>query len=114
MTEEKKSKFNKQSTIIAAIAYLFMLAAIFCIVSARNYVEAEAATIAKTVAFQDNSGKYLKKSGQSWYLRDADNHKLTGLQYLEIGENDCLHRGIYMFDQNGKLVRKNAIYYFKN
>lgn len=74
--------------------------------------EVKAASSTTKVQFQDKSGKYLQKSGQNWYLRDENNKKLTGLQYLSIGETDFLHRGIYMFDGNGKLVQKCAAYYF--
>ena len=110
--EEKKE--NKKKTGIAVIAYVFMLTAVFLFILAGHYVEAKAATVQGKILFQDNSGKYLQKSGGDWYLKDAEGHKLTGVQYLDINEVDFFSRGRYMFDKNGKLVRKVVVYYFNN
>lgn len=114
MTEEKKIRSVKCRTGIAVITYIFMLAAIFCIVSAGNIVEAKAAATSERIEFRDKSGSYLYKSGENWYLRDANRKKLTGLQYLAVNSTDFLHAGIYVFDQNGKLLRKRAVYSFRN
>lgn len=110
--EEKKE--NKKKTGIAVIAYVFMLTAVFLFILAGHYVEAKAATVQGKILFQDNSGKYLQKSGGDWYLKDAEGHKLTGVQYLDINEVDFFSRVRYMFDKNGKLVRKVVVYYFNN
>ena len=112
--EEKRVKVNNKKPGIAVLACLFMLTAIFCIVLAGNCREVKAESGTEKILFQDNSGRYLKKSGANWCLRDAKNKKITGLQYLAIPETDFLHRGIYMFDSNGRLIQKRAVYYFKN
>ena len=52
----------------------------------------------RTVRFWDNSGNYLKKFGDSWYLRNAKKQKLTGIQYLNIDNVEYLKNGFYMFD----------------
>lgn len=104
---------EKRKIRIAAIAYMFMFAAIFCIVSAGNMVETKAASTQKKIEFRDKSGSYLCKSGENWYLRDSKKKKLTGLQYLAVTPTDFLHAGIYIFDQNGRLIRKRAVYHFR-
>lgn len=104
---------EKRKIRIAAIAYMFMFAAIFCIVSAGNMVETKAASTQKKIEFRDKSGSYLCKSGENWYLRDSKKKKLTGLQYLAVNPTDFLHAGIYIFDQNGRLIRKRAVYHFR-
>lgn len=38
---------------------------------------------------------------------------LKGVQPLYIRKNSELQSGYYMFDDNGKLIQKNAVYYFK-
>lgn len=112
--EEKRVKVNNKKTRIAVLACLFMLTAIFCIGLAGNCREVKAESGTEKIMFQDNSGRYLKKSGANWCLRDVKNKKITGLQYLAIPETDFLHRGIYMFDSNGRLIQKRVVYYFKN
>lgn len=107
--EEKRVKVNNKKPGIAVLACLFMLTAIFCIVLAGNCREVKAESGTEKILFQDNSGRYLKKSGANWCLRDAKNKKITGLQYLAIPETDFLHRGIYMFDSNGRLIQKRAV-----
>lgn len=104
---------EKRKIRIAAIAYMFMFAAIFCIVSAGNMVETKAASTQEKIEFRDKSGSYLCKSGENWYLRDSKKKKLTGLQYLAVNPTDFLHAGIYIFDQNGRLIRKRAVYHFR-
>ena len=112
--EEKRVKVNNKKPGIAVLACLFMLTAIFCIGLAGNCREVKAESGTEKIMFQDNSGRYLKKSGANWCLRDVKNKKITGLQYLAIPETDFLHRGIYMFDSNGRLIQKRVVYYFKN
>ena len=65
-----------------------------------------------TVQFLDNSGNYLQKSGGSWYLKDSGNQKISGLCYLNIPKVEFLKKGFYMFDRDGKLLKKQAVYYF--
>lgn len=112
--EEKRVKVNNKKPRIAVLACLFMLTAIFGIGLAGNCREVKAESGTEKIMFQDNSGRYLKKSGANWCLRDVKNKKITGLQYLAIPETDFLHRGIYMFDSNGRLIQKRVVYYFKN
>ena len=66
----------------------------------------------RTVRFWDNSGNYLQKSGGNWYLKDSKKRKLSGLRYLSIPKTEFLKTGFYMFDKNGKLLRKQSVYYF--
>ena len=63
-----------------------------------NYVKVHGEPAEKTVSFRDNSGNYLKKFGDSWYLRNAKKQKLTGIQYLNIDNVEYLKNGFYMFD----------------
>jgi len=80
-------------------------------------VQAEDSTSASeeriVYSFTDGSGSYLVQKGERWYLRDANGKALTGIQYLAIKKNDVLMRGYYMFNSNGKLIRKRAVYYLK-
>ena len=46
---------EKRKIRIAAIAYMFMFAAIFCIVSAGNMVETKAASTQKKIEFRDKA-----------------------------------------------------------
>lgn len=75
-------------------------------------VQAEDSTSASeeriVYSFTDGSGSYLVQKGERWYLRDANGKALTGIQYLAIKKNDVLMRGYYMFNSNGKLIRKRG------
>ena len=93
------------------IYWLILVVVFGCIIGARSTeIKVEAAE--RTVRFWDNSGNYLQKSGGNWYLKDSNKRKLTGLRYLSIPKTEFLKTGFYMFDKNGKLLRKQSVYYF--
>ena len=93
------------------IYWLILVVVFGCIIGARSTeIKVEAAE--RTVRFWDNSGNYLQKSGGNWYLKDSNKRKLTGLRYLSIPKTEFLKTGFYMFDKNGKLFRKQSVYYF--
>ena len=74
--EEKRVKVNNKKPGIAVLACLFMLTAIFCIGLAGNCREVKAESGTEKIMFQDNSGRYLKKSGANWCLRDVKTKRL--------------------------------------
>lgn len=69
---------------------------------------------ASRVSFTDGSGKYLIKNGTQWYLYSSEGEKLSGVQYLSIAKVTPLSKGFYMFDKNGKLLQKQAVYYLSS
>lgn len=53
---------EKRKIRIAAIAYMFMFAAIFCIVSAGNMVETKAASTQEKIEFRDKNAGVMSAS----------------------------------------------------
>lgn len=72
-----------------------------------------AASTTTIVNFTNKSGRYLEKINSDWYLKNSGGQALTGVQYLSVPCVDGLLSGFYMFDNNGKLLRKAAVYYLK-
>ncbi|MCC8103592.1 MAG: serine hydrolase [Clostridiales bacterium] len=102
---------GKKSLWIAVCFLLFASAWMLCSVSGQAAGSASASVERTVYSFKDGSGSYLVQKGERWYLRDANGKALTGIQYLAIKKNDVLRSGYYMFDSNGKLLRKKAVYY---
>lgn len=76
-------------------------------------VQASATQNNKIIYFTGDSGKYLEKIKNDWYLRDWSQEALTGVQYLTVPKSEDFMTGYYMFDEKGKLVQKIAAYYFE-
>lgn len=93
--------------------FLLVLIVILGGTFASRGMEVQAASENK-VRFLDNSGRYLQKSSGGWYLKNSKNQKISGLCYLNIPNVEFLKKGFYMFDRNGKLLNKQAVYYFNN
>lgn len=117
--EKMKLRRQGRSGVAGLLSILFMIAAAFLFtagICARSETEVYAASnkaAVSEVKFTDGSGKYLKRSGSKWYLRGSRGEKLTGVQYLSIPAAKPLSRGFYMFDKNGKLLQKRAVYSLK-
>lgn len=119
--KQKNRILNQCFWLKGVIAAAFFLAAIMFgytegVIPAAEVQAATTQTSAKKVtkiSFTNKSGKYLKKSKNEWYLRDSKNKPLTGVQRLYIPKTENLMSGYYMFDKKGKLIPKNAVYYFK-
>ena len=92
--------------------YWMILVMIFGGIIGIRSTEIKVEAAERTVRFWDNSGNYLQKSGGNWYLKDSKKRKLSGLRYLSIPKTEFLKTGFYMFDKNGKLLRKQSVYYF--
>ena len=73
----------------------------------------QAAVEEKKITFLDESGKYLVKMHENWYLKTNEGQPLSGVQYLYIPDVENIGKGFYMFDKNGMLLQKQAVYYFE-
>ena len=73
----------------------------------------QAAVEEKKITFLDESGKYLVKMHENWYLKTNEGQPLSGVQYLYIPNVENIGKGFYMFDKNGMLLQKQAVYYFR-
>lgn len=79
-----------------------------------------AAPEAGAVYVQNGNGAYLQKIDNAWYLFDAEDQRVAGLQYISINpdqiidetERGGLNSGFYMFASDGRMVQSSVLYYF--
>ncbi len=65
------------------------------------------------IRFKGSSGKYLQLKKGKFYLKNRKGNPLTGPQYLKIPSVHGLHSGYYMFDDSGKLLQNEGVYFFR-
>ena len=112
MKETKHCSVTKYFRIILLFAFILFS---FSIQSSLSPSAVASAAKSKTlhVSFNDNSGKYLELRNSDWYLYASNKKSLSDVQYLSIPKTQNLSSGFYMFDKQGKLIQKKAVYQFK-
>ncbi|MBQ8307085.1 MAG: serine hydrolase [Blautia sp.] len=106
MTKEKRLRSLPAKALLLAV--LLLLSGVFFYRPASAAVKNDATHL----LLNDGSGSYLLRKNSSWYLRSSSGKALTGVHYLKIPTRGKLYTGCYMFDKNGKLATKKAVYHF--
>jgi beta-lactamase class A len=104
---------RKRKIIKTILCMLLMFVCLF-LVKGQNADTVYAETASKIVNFTDGSGSYLVSKGNNWYLYNEQGESQAGLQFLKIPTVSPLSSGWYMFENNGRLARRNSVYYLKN
>lgn len=116
MGENKKNGYLCCKGLI--VFFLFIVALVFGFFaetksSVKVYAAESDIQKRRIIEFTDDSGKYLEKVNNDWFLRDWSQEALTGVQYVTVPKTADFQTGYYMFDGKGKLVQKISVYYFK-
>lgn len=95
------------------LCMLCMLCCVFFVTEKYTVHSVSAATATKKIEVLNEKGKYLKKIDGSWYYYDKKGKPMTDIHYIKIPGGQEIGSGYYMFEADGRMVRKRVMYYLK-